>query len=102
MAKNKTPKTETVEAPAGEKTVKDFSSKKTVCPIGRKRFAEKARQIIVDIGGTKVPANVKEFSTGSIGWYAQGKMDAEVDGVLVTVQIGLNLTVVGSKDLPKE
>jgi hypothetical protein len=47
-------------------------------------------------------ADVKEFSTGSLGWYLNGKATLEIDGKPVQVQIGLNLTLVGSKDLPKE
>jgi hypothetical protein len=47
-------------------------------------------------------AVVKEFSTGSLGWYLNGKTMVEVDGLPVAVQIGLNLTVVGSKELAKE
>jgi hypothetical protein len=46
-------------------------------------------------------ADVKEFSTGSLGWYLNGKTTIEVGGKPVTVQIGMNLTIVGSKELPK-
>ena len=46
-------------------------------------------------------AEVKEFSTGSFGWYLNGKTTIEINGKQVSVQIGMNLTVVGSKDLPK-
>jgi hypothetical protein len=45
---------------------------------------------------------VKEFSTGSLGWYLNGKTTIEIDGKPVAVQIGLNLTIVGSKELPKD
>ena len=47
-------------------------------------------------------AEVKEFSTGSLGWYLNGKATLEIDGKPVQVQIGLNLTLVGSKELPKD
>jgi hypothetical protein len=43
----------------------------------------------------------KEFSTGSFGWYLNGKVLAPIDGKNVSVQIGMNLTVVGSKDAEK-
>jgi hypothetical protein len=46
-------------------------------------------------------AEVKEFSTGSLGWYLNGKTTVEVGGTPVSVQIGLNLTIVGSKELPQ-
>jgi hypothetical protein len=45
---------------------------------------------------------VKEFSTGSLGWYLNGKVSVEIDGRPVAVQIGMNLTIVGSKELPAD
>jgi hypothetical protein len=47
-------------------------------------------------------AEVKEFSTGSLGWYLTGKTNLKVGEKSVSVQIGMNLTIVGSKELPKE
>jgi len=44
----------------------------------------------------------KEVSTGSLGWYLNTKITLEVDGVRVAVQVGLNLTIVGSKELPDD
>jgi hypothetical protein len=77
-------------------------AKKTTCPVSRQEFQEHAKQIPVTIGSTTLPAEVKEFSTGSFGWYLGGKTSIEVNGKLVSVQIGMNLTVIGSKELPKE
>ena len=74
---------------------------KTACPVTRAQFAEKAEPLKVVINGQELIAEVKEFSTGSFGWYLNGKTNIDVGGKLVTVQIGMNLTVVGSKDLPK-
>ena len=77
-------------------------AKKTTCPISRGQFRDKARPVTVNIAGVPQTAEVKEFSTGSIGWFLNGKTTIEVDGVPVSVQISLSLTVVGSKELPKE
>jgi hypothetical protein len=45
---------------------------------------------------------VREFSTGSVGFNVNAKGDLCIDGDhYVTVQIGANITVVGSKELPK-
>jgi hypothetical protein len=74
---------------------------KTNCPITRAEFSEKAKAVPVVIGETKLLADVKEFSTGSLGWYLNGKVSIEIDGKPVMVQVGLNLTIVGSKELPK-
>jgi hypothetical protein len=77
-------------------------AKKTTCPITRTQFRAKAKPVSVTIGGHPHDAEVKEFSTGSLGWYLNGKTIIEIDGVRVPVQIGLNLTIVGSKELPVE
>jgi hypothetical protein len=77
-------------------------AKKTTCPITRAQFRAKAKPVNVTIAGVSHDAEVKEFSTGSLGWYVNGKTIVEIDGVRVPVQIGLNLTIVGSKELPDE
>ena len=62
-------------------------------------MAHKAVEVIIN--GTTMLAEPKEFSTGSLGWFLNGKTVIEVNGVKVTVQVGLNMTIVGSKELPK-
>ncbi|HVT10538.1 MAG TPA: hypothetical protein VHO67_23925 [Polyangia bacterium] len=52
----------------------------------------------VVIGTAEIIADKREFSTGSFGWYHNGKTTIVVDGKPLSVQIGLNLTVVGSKE----
>lgn len=76
-------------------------AKKTFCPITRAQF-HNAKPVVVTINDQKLDAEPKEFSTGSLGWYLNAKVTLEVDGVRVPVQIGLNLTIVGSKELPKD
>jgi len=73
---------------------------KTSCPITRAEFRELAKPVEVVIGGVPLTADVKEFSTGSLGWYLNGKVTLKVGDRPVTVQIGMNLTIVGSKELP--
>ena len=75
---------------------------KTSCPISRPQFREKAKPVTVVINNVPLLAEVKEFSTGSLGWYLNGKTTIDIGGTLVSVQIGLNLTIVGSKELPKD
>jgi hypothetical protein len=77
-------------------------AKKTSCPISRADFRTKAKPVPVTIGSQQLDAEPKEFSTGSLGWYLNGKTTIEIEGVRVSVQIGLNLTIVGSKDLPAD
>lgn len=72
------------------------------CPITRSEFREHAKALKVEINGIPMMAEVKEFSTGSFGWYLSGKSVVDINGKQVSVQIGMNLTVVGSKDVPKD
>lgn len=82
-----------------EGQAKERKPKKT-CPISRQLFRDAAKPIPISIGGQTVVAGVKEFGTGSFGFYANGKVVMEIGGVAHTFQLGMNLTAVGSKDLP--
>jgi hypothetical protein len=62
------------------------------------QFLEKAEPMKVTINGQEMLAEVKQFSTGSFGWYMNGKTVVSIDGKAVSVQIGMNLTIVGSKE----
>ncbi len=77
-----------------------MSDRKTVSCVSRSQFKAHAKAITVDIDGSKHIAIPREFQTGSMGWNISTKMTIVVDGVPVTVQVGLNMTVVGSKELP--
>lgn len=74
---------------------------KSPCPVSLSQFLEKAEPLKVSINGQEMLAEVKSFSTGSFGWYINGKTTVTVDGKPVSVQIGMNLTVVGSKEAPR-
>ncbi len=75
---------------------------KTICPISRAQFKQGAKPVEVTIAGQRMEAPVKFFSTGSLGWYLNKRATVDVGGQPVEVQIGLNLTIVGSKDLPPD
>ena len=79
-----------------------MAGKKTTCPITRQQFRDGAKPVEVTVNGIPLIAEVKEFSTGSLGWYLNGKTTIMVNGTPVAVQIGMNLTIVGSKELPKD
>jgi len=71
---------------------------KTACPVSLAQFLEKAEPLKITINGQDMLAEVKSFSTGSFGWYLNGKTVISVDGKAISVQIGMNMTVVGSKE----
>ena len=74
---------------------------KTTCPIGRQEFLEKAQPLKIHVAGLELAADPREFATGSFGWYLNQKVPVTIEGKVVQVQVGMNLTVVGSKDMPK-
>ncbi|MFO0578021.1 MAG: hypothetical protein U1A78_28760 [Polyangia bacterium] len=74
---------------------------KTTCPVTRTQFKETAEPLKVVINGQELIAEPKEFSTGSFGWFLNGKVLVPVGGKNVSVQVGMNLTVVGSKEAEK-
>ena len=76
----------------------------TKCPLTKTQFRELAKSLEVRIGvdGPVKHALPKEFSTGSFGWYAGDKVELKVGDHVLKVQVGINLTVVGSKDAAKE
>jgi len=95
MAKNtKTPASELVENPGGDKEKKQP-------PISRTAFLKAAKALEVNLAGFPMGADVKEFSTGSYGWNINQKASIKVGDVSVPVQVGLNVTVVNSKNDPK-
>ena len=63
---------------------------KTNCPITRAEFLQNAQAVEVIINGVPLMAEVKEFSTGSLGWYLNGKSTIRIADKPVSVQIGLN------------
>lgn len=75
---------------------------KSTCPITRADFRSHAKPVVVKIGEVELIADPREFSTKSLGWNLNGKITLRVGETPVTVQVGLNLTIVGSKDLPEE
>jgi len=77
-------------------------AKKTTCPISRADFRAKAKPVTVTIGSNQQMAEVKEFSTGSLGWYLNSRITLEIEGQHVPVLINASLVIVGSKELPSD
>ena len=70
--------------------------------LTRQKFREHAKPQSVSIAGVPLFAMPKEFSTGSLGWYATGKISVQLNGEPVECQVGLNITVKKSKELPQD
>ena len=84
------------------------TGRKTTCPITRQAFTlhGTASTPVVSIAGQGVAVAPREFkqaagaSGASMGYYGNGKVQLMIDGVPTMCQVGLTITVIGSKDLP--
>ena len=77
------------------------TGEKKECPVSRDEFRTHARPLTVTIDGQAYVADVKEFDSGSLGWNLSGKANVVINGKTCRVQMGANLTVIKSKELPK-
>lgn len=66
------------------------------CNLDRAKFLS-GPSIRLSVGGVQVEAKPREFSTGSLGYYASGKVPCEVDGQIVQIQVSANLPICGTK-----
>jgi len=73
---------------------------RTPCPISRKDFRLHAQPIAIQVNGSNPVLEVKEFSTNSLGWYYNGKITIEVNGVKVPCTANIQLIISNSKELP--
>lgn len=71
---------------------------KTTCPVSRTEFRNSAKPTLLKLGSKDLVAKVMEFSTGSLGWNVNDKVEVEIGGKRVMCQLGLNLTIIGSKE----
>lgn len=86
---------------AGRKSGKG-GAPKTLPPaaLTREVFIKEAKAVEVVLNGITLGCEPRQFSTGSLGWNLNGKITLKVGDMHVTCQLGMNLTVVGSKELP--
>lgn len=60
-------------------------------------FLRDAKEIVIIIDGARFEASPKAFSTGSFGWGLTTKAPLPIGEGKLQCQIGLNMTVIGSK-----
>lgn len=83
------------ETKVAEEKVK--KSEKTKQAPTRKQLDEAVGAVAVTIDGQGVSGTKKEFSSGSVGWNANGKV--VISGL--SCQVSCNIVIVGSKDTKK-
>lgn len=78
-------------------TTEKTEAPKSKCPITREDFLKNAKPLVVKIGEENRSGDVKEFASGSFGWYSGDKVVIDVGGVPVRCQVTMSIVVVGSK-----
>lgn len=63
----------------------------------RSRFRRHAKELAATLGKRELELKPKEFSTGSLGWYCNEKVQIVLDGQTFVCQLGFLVTIVGSK-----
>lgn len=73
------------------------------CPVTKDEFMHHAKPSITlgNSDGMQLVGTLKEFSTGSFGYYGQGKVLVNVNGKPVWLQAAITLTAIGSKTARK-
>ena len=56
------------------------------CPISKTDFMAKAEPIKVDVAGTMMTAEPRDFATGSFGWYLSGKVSVRMSSLAASSQ----------------
>ena len=79
MAKSK------ASVPVSETPAGSGEKAKKVCPVTRAQFKAGAKPIIAQVNGQSVLMDVKEFSSGTFGWFANGNIIITIGDVPVKV-----------------
>eukprot|EP00051_Salpingoeca_urceolata_P027761 m.483170 g.483170 ORF g.483170 m.483170 type:complete len:192 (+) comp22803_c0_seq1:117-692(+) len=61
-------------------------------------FEEQAGLLELDVFGNKIVGAPRTFTSSNRGWYAGGKIQVPVGDQLLWAQLGINITIVGSKE----
>mmetsp|Transcript_14223 Transcript_14223/g.36356 ORF Transcript_14223/g.36356 Transcript_14223/m.36356 type:complete len:184 (-) Transcript_14223:90-641(-) len=86
-------------APAKKAAAPPKRGRRTECTVSRKDFLAHAPEAVVTAFGETLRAKPREFSSGSFGYYINAKVPLQVGDETVQLQLGFNMTVVGSKNL---
>merc|ERR1711865_807470 len=88
---------ETASGSECPKKIKDLQQRS----MTRSKFMSSAPEMELNIWGNKLIGKPRSFSSDNMGWYTGGKVEVEVDGKVIWGSIGINLTIMGSKDWKK-
>lgn len=84
----------TTSAGAAPKNVKKIQAS----AMSGKQFETKAETLNVDVFGNNISGPPRTFTSGNRGWYAGGKIEIQVGGKKLWAQVGMNVSIIGSKE----
>lgn len=64
----------------------------------RTDFLKNAPDLNLNLWDNKLNGKARSFTSNNMGWYTGGKVKIEIDGKYIWGQIGINLTIIGSKE----
>jgi hypothetical protein len=77
-----------------------FKPSKTECPLTAQAFLDHAAPLTISVNGEAITgeASPRVFSSGSFGYFINGKIVLNIAGRAVKCQVSGNVVVVGSRD----
>jgi len=69
-----------------------------LCVVTRDQFRKGAKPLTGKVGETPLAIVPKEFDTGTLGWFTNGKTIVEINGIPVNVSFMVQLFIPHSKD----
>lgn len=75
-----------------------MAAEKTSFPMKKGDYLKSAPTLRLAIADTPFVCPPREFSTGSVGFNANGKVVIQIGDEYVTHQVSVNITAVGSKE----
>lgn len=91
------PKAHSCVTANGEEPPKDLKKVQGSLYKSTAAFVKAAPTISVDICGSKLTGEPREFASGGRGWYLGGKIPIKVGKTTIWCQAGLNVTIPGSQ-----
>lgn len=80
-----------------ETTLKRTKDEAKKCPVSREEFLANAKPSLpVTIDGQAMGIGLKEFASGSYGWFGNGQITMTIDGKPVKFQVQVQAVAVGS------
>mmetsp|Transcript_21422 Transcript_21422/g.31844 ORF Transcript_21422/g.31844 Transcript_21422/m.31844 type:complete len:203 (-) Transcript_21422:344-952(-) len=66
--------------------------------MSKEAFLAKAGEVTLELFGNKIGGRGREFTSGNMGWYLGGKIEIPIGKKTLWGQVGVNITIPGSKE----